>query len=42
MTDHRKIGDFAKNASIVHIDIDSLPHFRNIAVDVLIVSDAKE
>ena len=37
-----KIGDFAKNASIVHIDIDSASISRNIAVDVPIVSDAKE
>ena len=36
-----KIGDFAKNASIVHIDIDSASISRNIAVDVPIVSDAK-
>lgn len=37
-----KIEEFAKNASIVHIDIDPASISRNIAVDVPIVADAKE
>lgn len=37
-----KIEEFAKNASIVHIDIDPASISRNIAVDIPIVADAKE
>ena len=37
-----KISEFAKNAKIVHIDIDSSSISRNIVVDVPIVADAKE
>lgn len=37
-----KIEEFAKGASIVHIDIDSASISRNIAVDVPIVADAKQ
>lgn len=36
-----KIGQFAKGASIIHIDIDAASISRNIAVDVPIVADAK-
>lgn len=36
-----KISEFAKNATIVHIDIDSSSISRNIAVDIPIVADAK-
>ncbi len=36
-----KISEFAKNATIVHIDIDSASISRNIVVDIPIVSDAK-
>lgn len=37
-----KIGEFAKNAKIVHIDIDAASISRNIVVDVPIVADARE
>ena len=37
-----KIEEFAKNAKIVHIDIDAASISRNIVVDVPIVADAKE
>lgn len=37
-----KIEEFAKNASIVHIDIDPASISRNIAVDIPIVADAKD
>ena len=37
-----KLHEFAPHAQIVHIDIDSASISRNIAVDVPIVSDAKE
>lgn len=36
-----KIEEFAKNATIIHIDIDSASISRNIAVDIPIVADAK-
>lgn len=36
-----KIGEFAPNAAIIHIDIDPASISRNIAVDVPIVADAK-
>lgn len=36
-----KISEFAKNATIVHIDIDSASISRNIVVDIPIVADAK-
>jgi len=36
-----KISEFAKNATIIHIDIDSASISKNIAVDVPIVADAK-
>lgn len=36
-----KIEEFAPNAKIIHIDIDSASISRNIAVDVPIVADAK-
>lgn len=36
-----KISEFAKNATIVHIDIDAASISKNIAVDVPIVADAK-
>lgn len=36
-----KISEFAKNAKIVHIDIDAASISKNIVVDVPIVSDAK-
>lgn len=37
-----KIDEFAKNAKIVHIDIDAASISRNIQVDIPIVADAKE
>ena len=37
-----KISEFAKNAKIVHIDVDAASISRNIVVDVPIVADAKE
>ncbi len=37
-----KIEEFAKNAKIVHIDIDAASISRNIVVDVPIVADARE
>lgn len=37
-----KIGEFAKNATIIHIDIDSAAISRNIIVDIPIVADAKK
>lgn len=37
-----KLGEFAPNAKIVHIDIDSAAISKNIVVDVPIVSDAKQ
>lgn len=36
-----KISEFAKGATIIHIDIDSASISRNIVVDIPIVSDAK-
>jgi len=36
-----KISEFAKNATIIHIDIDSASISKNIAVDIPIVADAK-
>lgn len=36
-----KIGEFASNAKIIHIDIDSASISRNIVVDIPIVADAK-
>ena len=36
-----KIGEFAKNARIIHVDIDPASISRNIAVDIPIVSDAR-
>lgn len=36
-----KISEFAKNATIVHIDVDAASISKNIAVDVPIVADAK-
>ena len=36
-----KIGEFAANAKIIHIDIDAASISRNIVVDVPIVADAK-
>ncbi|WP_313130682.1 biosynthetic-type acetolactate synthase large subunit [Anaerocolumna sp.] len=36
-----KLGEFAPNAKIVHIDIDSAAISKNIVVDIPIVSDAK-
>ncbi len=36
-----KIDEFAPNATVIHIDIDSASISRNIAVDIPIVSDAK-
>lgn len=36
-----KIGEFAPNAAIIHIDIDPASISRNIAVDIPIVADAK-
>lgn len=37
-----KIGTFAQNAVIVHIDVDAASISRNIAVDIPIVADAKK
>lgn len=37
-----KLGSFAKDAAIVHVDIDPASIFRNIAVDIPIVGDAKK
>lgn len=37
-----KIGEFAPNAKIVHIDIDSAAISKNIVVDIPIVADAKQ
>lgn len=37
-----KISEFAKNATIIHVDIDSASISRNILVDIPIVADAKE
>ena len=37
-----KLSEFAKNAQIVHIDIDAASISRNIVVDVPIVADARE
>lgn len=36
-----KISEFAKNAKIIHIDIDSASISRNIKVDIPVVADAK-
>lgn len=36
-----KISEFAKNATIIHIDIDSASISKNITVDIPIVADAK-
>lgn len=36
-----KISEFAKNATIIHVDIDSASISKNIAVDIPIVADAK-
>lgn len=36
-----KINEFAKNAKIIHVDIDSASISRNIVVDIPIVGDAK-
>lgn len=36
-----KISEFAKNAAIIHVDIDTASISRNIKVDVPIVADAK-
>ena len=37
-----KISEFAKKASIIHVDIDSASISRNIVVDIPIVADAKQ
>ena len=37
-----KIDEFAKNATIIHIDIDSASISKNVAVDIPIVADAKK
>lgn len=37
-----KIDEFAKNAKIVHVDIDAASISRNIQVDIPIVADAKD
>lgn len=37
-----KIDEFAKNATIIHIDIDPASISRNVAVDIPIVADAKK
>lgn len=37
-----KLGEFAPNAKIVHIDIDSASISKNIVVDIPIVADAKQ
>lgn len=36
-----KLGEFAKNATIIHVDIDPASISRNIVVDIPIVADAK-
>ena len=36
-----KISEFAKNAKIIHIDIDSASISKNIVVDIPVVADAK-
>lgn len=36
-----KLSEFAKNATIIHIDIDSASISRNIKVDIPVVADAK-
>lgn len=36
-----KISEFAKNATIIHIDIDTASISRNIVVDIPVVADAK-
>lgn len=36
-----KISEFAKNATIIHVDIDSASISRNIVVDIPVVADAK-
>lgn len=36
-----KISEFAKNATIIHVDIDSASISRNIIVDIPVVADAK-
>ena len=36
-----KISEFAKNATIIHVDIDSASISKNIVVDIPIVADAK-
>lgn len=36
-----KIGEFAKNATIIHVDIDPASISKNISVDIPIVADAK-
>lgn len=36
-----KIGEFAKNATIIHVDIDAASISRNVIVDIPIVADAK-
>ncbi len=36
-----KISEFAKNATIIHIDVDSASISKNIVVDIPIVADAK-
>ena len=41
-SDYRKLHEFAPNAQIVHIDIDTASISRNIHVHVPIVADAKE
>lgn len=37
-----KIDEFAKNASIIHVDIDPASISRNITVDIPVVADAKK
>lgn len=37
-----KIDEFAKNATLIHVDIDPASISRNIAVDIPIVADAKK
>lgn len=37
-----KLGEFAKNAKIIHVDIDPASISRNIVVDIPIVGDAKK
>ena len=36
-----KLSEFAKNATIIHVDIDTASISRNIVVDIPIVGDAK-